>query len=101
MSTGTWGRVLVGRVVKTAMQKTATVRCERLKEMRKTKRLVARHKNFMAHDPNGVARVGDTVRIEECHRISKHKHHRLVEVLKSDHVPATVPAEDAVNIATS
>ena len=101
MSTGTWGRQLVGRVVKTAMQKTVTVRCERLKEMRKTKRLVARHKNFMAHDADGVARVGDTVRIEECRRLSKHKPHRLVEVLQSDHQQPAVAAAAAAGHATA
>jgi small subunit ribosomal protein S17 len=86
MSTGPWPRALVGRVVKTAMQKSVLVRCERMKLMNKTKRLVARHRNFMVHDEEGKCKVGDTVRIKEVRRISKQKKHTLVEIIRSEHI---------------
>ena len=86
MSTGPWPRILVGRVVKTAMQKTVLVRCERLKMMKQTKRLQTRHRNFMVHDEEGVCNIGDTVQIEEIRRLSKLKKHRLVDILKTEHI---------------
>ena len=86
MSTGPWPRVLIGRVVKTAMQKTVLVRCERLKMMKQTKRLVTRHRNFMVHDAGSTCRIGDTVQIEEIRRMSKRKHHRLVDIMKTEHI---------------
>ena len=56
-----------------------------MKMMKKTKRLRARHRNFMVHDEESVCRVGDTVRIQEMDRKkSKLKRHDLVEVLTSD-----------------
>ena len=85
MSLGPWPRIMVGRVLKCAMQKSVLVRCERLKMTKITKRLVTRHRNFMVHDEESVMKVGDTVRIAETRRLSKRKHHKLVEILKSDH----------------
>ena len=80
-----WARVISGRVMRTSMAKTAVVRCERLKYMRTTGRSVTRHKNFLVHDEHEVCRVGDVVKFEECARVSKRKHHRVLEILWSPH----------------
>ncbi|AJC49991.1 30S ribosomal protein S17 [Mycoplasma flocculare] len=45
------------------------------KRFRKTKK-------FATYDKNGLAKVGDFVKITECRPISKTKHFRLVEVLQ-------------------
>jgi small subunit ribosomal protein S17 len=102
MSTGPWGRVLIGRVVKTAMQKTMLVRCERMKMMKKTNRLVARHRNFMVHDEASVCKIGDTVQIKEIRRMSKHKKHDLVQIVRSDHheMDSLPTLEETVTSAT-
>jgi|TARA_B110000091_G_C13663324_1_gene410582 small subunit ribosomal protein S17 len=57
-----------------------------MKMMKKTKRLVARHRNFMVHDEQALCQTGDTVRIKEVMKMSKHKKHTLVEILKSEHI---------------
>jgi small subunit ribosomal protein S17 len=39
-------------------------------------------KNFMAHDEQNEAQVGDRVLIAECRPLSAHKHHKLERILE-------------------
>jgi small subunit ribosomal protein S17 len=71
-------RVLTGKVVSDKGSKTIVVSVERRFThplMRKTVRL---SKKYHAHDEGEVAKLGDTVRIEECRPVSKTKSWRLV-----------------------
>lgn len=71
----------VGVVTAARMQKTIVVKVTRLVQHRQYRRVVRVSKKFYAHDEQGVARQGDTVRIVETRPMSKLKRWRLAEVL--------------------
>ncbi|SFZ81110.1 SSU ribosomal protein S17P [Devosia enhydra] len=71
-------RLLQGTVVSDANEKTIVVRVERRFTHPVLKKTVRRSKKYHAHDDAGVAKVGDTVWIEECAPISKNKRWTLV-----------------------
>ena len=58
-------RVLQGVVVSDKQDKTVVVKVERRFTHPVMKKTVRRTKNYHAHDENNVAKVGDTVSIEE------------------------------------
>ncbi len=66
-------RVLEGRVVSDAMDKTVTVLVERRTMHPIYKKYVKQSAKYAAHDETNLFRVGDTVEIEECRPISKRK----------------------------
>ena len=72
----------VGEVVSTKMQKTITVRVERLVKHPKYGKYVRRTTKVLAHDEQGEGREGDIVDIAECRRLSARKAWRLVRVVK-------------------
>jgi small subunit ribosomal protein S17 len=72
----------VGQVVSTKMQKTAVVETTTRVPHAKFGKIVKQVKRFYAHDEEGKAQVGDTVRIAETRPLSKLKRWRLVEVVK-------------------
>jgi small subunit ribosomal protein S17 len=72
----------VGEVVSTEMQKTIVVEVSRRVPHPKYKRIISKRKKFYAHDEEGTARKGDTVRIVECRPLSRLKRWRLAEVLR-------------------
>jgi|SRR6266516_3913509 len=82
----------VGRVVSNKMDKTIVVVVETLKKHRIYKRTYKQTKRFHAHDEDNVCQIGDIVRIEESHPISKLKRWRLVEVVKPG--SGIVPVEE-------
>ena len=71
----------VGHVVKAAMDKTVTVKVDRLVQHSQYGKIVRRSKKYLVHDQHGAAAVGDVVRIVECRPISKSKRWRLLEVV--------------------
>lgn len=75
-------RTLQGVVVSNGMEKTISVRVERVTRHPKYKKYVREHKKYLAHDEENAAGVGDTVRIAECRPLSKLKRWRLVEVVE-------------------
>ena len=87
----------VGRVVSDKMDKTIVVSVERLTRHRLYKRVVRMTTKFSAHDELNVARVGDTVLIEESRPLSRTKRWRLVEVLSraGEDRPSEIVAEEA------
>lgn len=75
-------KVLTGTVVSDKMDKTITVLVETYKNHPVYKKRVKSSKKYKAHDENGVAAMGDTVKIMETRPISATKYFRLVEVVK-------------------
>jgi small subunit ribosomal protein S17 len=72
----------VGQVVSTKMQKTAIVETTTRVPHAKFGKIIKQVKRFYAHDEEGKAQLGDTVRIAETRPLSKLKRWRLVEVIK-------------------
>jgi len=72
----------VGRVIGNRMDKTATVRVDRLVQHPMLKRIMRRRTQLHVHDENNELSVGDLVRIMETRPLSKTKRWRLVEVIE-------------------
>ena len=73
---------LVGTVVSDKMNKTVNVAVDRYRIVPKIRKRVKYTRKFMAHDEAEVASLGDVVMITPCHRISKHKHFMLREIVR-------------------
>ena len=71
-------RVLTGKVVSDAADKTITVLVERRLKHPVYKKFIKRSSKFLAHDEDNTAKVGDTVSIMESRPISKRKCWTLV-----------------------
>ncbi|MBS0660420.1 MAG: 30S ribosomal protein S17 [Verrucomicrobia bacterium] len=72
----------VGEVVSTKMAKTIVVQTVTRVPHPKFGKIVKQRKKFYAHDEEGKAALGDTVRIVETRPLSKLKCWELVEVIK-------------------
>lgn len=71
----------VGVVVSDKMDKTIVVEVERRVPHPVFKKIVRKTSKFYAHDEEGKAKVGASVRIEETRPMSKLKRWRLVEII--------------------
>ena len=71
-----------GIIVSDKMDKTRTVRVDRVAHHPVYKKLMRMAKKFKAHDETNTAHLGDVVRIQETRPLSKTKRWRLVEVVK-------------------
>jgi len=71
----------IGVVTSAKMQKTIVVKVSRTVSHPLYQRVVRSSKKYYAHDENGEAREGDTVRIAASRPLSKLKRWRLVEVM--------------------
>ena len=76
-------RVVTGTVVSDKMDKTITVRQDRLVKHPLYGKYIRRATTYKAHDENNQAKVGDRVEITFCRPISKTKTWRLVNVVKT------------------
>jgi small subunit ribosomal protein S17 len=72
----------IGSVVSNKMAKTIVVEVTRRVPHPMYKRIVSKRKKFYAHDEQGVAQVGDVVRIVECRPMSKLKRWQLGDVIR-------------------
>ena len=72
----------VGTVVSTKMAKTLVVETTTRVPHAKFGKIIKQVKRFYAHDEEGKAQLGDTVRITETRPLSKLKRWRLVEIIK-------------------
>jgi len=72
---------LTGVVTSASMQKTIVVKVTRLVQHKLYTRVIRVTKKFYAHDEQGEARRGDTVRIVSTRPLSKLKRWQLAEVL--------------------
>jgi len=88
----------VGVVVSTRMRKTIVVEVQRRTPHPLYKKIVTRRKKFYAHDEEGSARVGDTVRIIESRPLSRLKRWRLAEIVRRSALPEAPAAEEAVEL---
>jgi small subunit ribosomal protein S17 len=75
-------RTVVGRVVKSSMDKTASVAVERLIRHPLYGKYIRRTTKILVHDENNDCQPGDTVSIAECRPISRRKAWRLIEVIE-------------------
>lgn len=74
---------MIGRVVSTKMQKTATVLVSRRKKHPLYKKTFLQTKKYLADDPLGV-KDGDMVSLEKVRPISKRKHWQIKKVMGKD-----------------
>ena len=72
----------VGQVVSTKMQKTAVVETTTRVPHPKFGKIIKQVKRFYAHDEEGKAQIGDTVRIAETRPLSKLKRWQLSEIIR-------------------
>ena len=72
----------IGTVVSNKMSKTVVVETTTRVPHPKFGKIVKHVKKFYAHDEEGKAQPGDTVRIMETRPLSKLKRWRVVEILK-------------------
>ena len=73
---------VIGKVVSDKMDKTISVRCDRLVKHPLYEKYVRRWTVYKAHDENNEAREGDTVEIMETRPLSKTKRWRLVRIVE-------------------
>lgn len=66
-------RILQGKVVSDSRDKTVTVLVERRFTHPVMKKTVRKSKKYTAHNSENRARIGDSVRIQECAPVSKTK----------------------------
>lgn len=71
---------MTGTVVATDMDKTVRVEVNRFEKHPKYLKYVQKQNQFLAHDQEEAADVGDTVTIEETRPISKRKAFRVISV---------------------
>jgi small subunit ribosomal protein S17 len=81
-------RSITGVVVSDKMDKTITVRVERVKQHAKYKKYMRRLDQYHAHDEQNDAHIGDRVELMECRPLSKLKRWRLVKVVERSTLPA-------------
>lgn len=74
-------KVRRGVVVSDKMQKTITVKVERLMLHPMYKKFIKRSKTFFVHDEENTARIGDFVQIVETRPLSKNKCWRLESII--------------------
>lgn len=72
-------QVLEGKVVSTAMDKSAVVLVERKVAHPKYHKLVKKSAKYTFHDEANACAVGDVVRVEACRPMSKSKRFTLLE----------------------
>src|SRR5580692_3856020 len=72
----------IGSVVGAKMAKTIVVEVLRRVPHPAYKRIIGKRKKFYAHDEQGLAKVGDIVRIVECRPLSKLKRWQLKDVIR-------------------
>ncbi len=75
-------RSQVGRVVSDKMDKTVTVRLERLVKHPLYGKYIRRSSKVHAHDESNDCKEGDTVRIAETRPVSKSKAWQVIEVIE-------------------
>ena len=73
---------LIGTVISDKMQKTVIVRILQISKHTKYSRVSRGAIKFKVHDEKGIAKMGDTVEIEETRPLSKDKHFRVLAVIK-------------------
>ena len=81
-NTASNARTVEGKVVSNKAEKTISVMVERRVKHALYGKYIRKSTKFMAHDEGNECGEGDTVLIEECRPLSKHKSWRLVKVVQ-------------------
>ncbi len=76
-------RLVTGKVISDKMDKSITVKVERLVKHPIYGKYIRRSSKYMVHDESNKAKQGDVVSITSCRPISKNKTFKLVSVLGS------------------
>jgi small subunit ribosomal protein S17 len=87
-------KIRIGKVVSDKMQKTVVVMVEWRSQHPLYHKAIRRRSRFMAHDPEGKCRLGDTVKIIETRPISKAKRWRVTEVLAHEAMATELRPEE-------
>lgn len=74
-------KVIQGKVVSVAGNKSVTVLVERKVVHPKYRKIVKRFKKYIIHDEENKSKVGDVVTAIECAPISKHKAFALKDIV--------------------
>ena len=74
-------RTVVGHVVSDKMDKTVSVKIERLVKHPVYGKYIRRTTKVLAHDENNECKFGDRVMISECRPVSKNKAWQVVNVV--------------------
>jgi small subunit ribosomal protein S17 len=75
-------KVKVGIVVSDKMDKTISVAVESYHKHPLYKKILKKINKLKAHDPEGIGKLGDVVKIVETRPLSKTKRWRILEVIK-------------------
>ena len=75
-------RTVVGHVVSDKMDKTVSVKVERLIKHPVYGKYIRRTTKVLAHDENNECKSGDRVAISECRPVSKNKSWQVVSVVE-------------------
>ncbi len=76
-------RTITGHVVSDKMDKTITVKVERLVKHPIYGKYIKRSTKYSVHDEENIANSGDTVSIVSCKPMSKNKAFKLLAVIES------------------
>lgn len=77
------GRILIGKIVKKDISKTATVQIEHSHLIKKYERYEKRRSKIRVHNPENInAEIGNKVKIQETRPLSKTKHFIITEIIK-------------------
>jgi len=74
-------KTAIGVVVSNRMDKTVTVKVERLVQHRRYKKYIKRYTTYKAHDESNECDIGDTVAIAETRPLSKTKRWKVKEIV--------------------
>ena len=75
-------KVRSGKVISLSGEKTVTVEITYRKHHPKYGKMMTIRKKLHCHDENGIAGLGDTVRVMETRPISKTKRWRVTEIIE-------------------
>ena len=73
---------MIGTIVSTKCAKSVTVRVIHQKLVPKYDRMINVQKKIMAHDEEGLGKLGDLVRIVPCRPMSRKKRHKLKDIVQ-------------------
>jgi small subunit ribosomal protein S17 len=82
-----------GRVSSASGDKTIRVVIDSRVKHPKYGKFMHRRTKLAAHDPQNAAKVGDTVEIVPCRRMSKSKSWRLAKIVRTGEAVAEIPAQ--------
>lgn len=94
-------RQFKGKVVSDRMQRTLVVEVSWVQHHSKYQKVMRRVTRLYVHDPKGLGKLGDLVRVTECRPISRTKRFLLTEIVKRGVVVEEAVVEAAVQAVTA